>query len=170
MAAPRREYSSRTRRKDPAPAPPSPPWGSSSHTLSLPRLSQLSSRPRTRGPGVPGNSTREEVAFPRSLLTPSPAQTAPRKIQAAGSISQEERGPRVRSHRTTRRQGASPLGPLQPLDLGPFESRCSEPQPPAGFCAGLSVESTFPSLPRTTAPEGIWEGRVPWTLLRLRAS
>lgn len=68
------------------------------------------------------------------------------------------------------RAAAARLASAQPLDPGPFESRCSEPQPPAGFCAGLSVESTFPSLPRTTAPEGIWEGRVPGTLLRLRAS
>lgn len=62
-------------------------------------------------------------------------------------------GARVRASATWHLRGGSGqvhsaprLASAQPLDPGPSESRCSEPQPPAGFCAGFSAD--VPIFPR----------------------
>lgn len=133
MAGPRREHGSRTRRKDPA--PPSPSRGCPN---SVPGL-----QPAARGCQATSHGKT------------SPSRGAWRKRDLARCRLQglQAGGARVRASATWHLRGGSGqvhsaprLASAQPLGPGPSESRCSELQPPAGFCAGFSAD--IPIFPR----------------------
>lgn len=173
VASPGREKRDPTLQPPTHPLPPSAP-------------SQLSSTPRTCGPGmrafgqprgprdsdegwvVRSNSTRE-VAFAWSQLTLSLTPADSGKIQAAGAIRARGargnlsrlpsplQGTRSRVHAGLRSTLGLDSSTASGKDTGPLEARCSEPQqPPAGFRVGVTVD--FPISPESTGTEGIWKG------------
>lgn len=97
---------------------------------------------------IPAEPTDSEPGANGTSHDPGGRGHQPGGARERASASSHLQGTRI--CKSTRASTAR-LASAQPLDLGPFESRCSEPQPPAGFCAGFSVD-----VP--TSPKNNWDG------------
>lgn len=154
VAAPRREHSSGTWRKDPAPPPPprlhgAPPATPPPSPAVPTRFQALNRRP---GGARPLDAGRSRIPAEPADSGPGAHGTSPgpgRRASRPGGA--RERGRLQRPRESPRASPARPAS-AQPLGLGPSEARRREPRPPAGFGAGFRAD--VPTSPENNRARG----------------